>query len=266
MCKKLLLVSGVLLVAGWAWGSSTGREMMSYVSTGWKEMRQSFTKAVPIDFEIKRAENLLGSLDKTDEKLINALAAQIQSMQKLEREIETAQGNVERMKNELALLNEDVKTRLASNGNSLERDKKVLLLERKLKEVKTCEALLKNKLAAKDQAQQRLEFIKSQRENLREQRADLEQRIVALRTNLEMLKASELRNKHALTDEQLADVQQLKELVDRLEERIDTRVIELKLRQDGTPTSSNVPPRSGTSITVEVDHYIGKVETKVAGN
>lgn len=264
MCKKLLLVGGVLLVAGWAWGSSTGREMMSYVSTGWKEMRQSFRKAVPIEFEIKRAENLLGNLDKTDEKLINALAAQIQALQKLERDIETAQGNVDRMKNELALLNEEAKSRLASNGPALERDKKLLLLERKLKEVKTCEALLRNKLAAREQAQQRLDFIKAQRENLRDQRADLEQRIVALRTNLEMLKASELRNKHALTDEQLADVQQLKELVDRLEERIDIRLIELKLRQEGTPSSQVSPTRGGAGIVAEIDQYLGK-DGKVAG-
>lgn len=264
MCKKLLLVGGALLVAGWAWGSSTGREMMSYVSTGWKEMRQSFRKAVPIEFEIKRAENLLGNLDKTDEKLINALAAQIQALQKLERDIETAQGNVDRMKSELALLNDEAKSRLAANGPSLERDKKLLLLERKLKEVKTCDALLRNKLAAREQAQQRLDFIKAQRENLRDQRADLEQRIVALRTNLEMLKASELRNKHALSDEQLADVQQLKELVDRLEERIDIRLIELKLRQEGTPGTQVSPTRGGSGIVTEVDQYLGK-ESKVAG-
>ncbi|HMP03335.1 MAG TPA: hypothetical protein PKD86_00935 [Gemmatales bacterium] len=262
MCKKLLLVGGVLLVAVWVSGSATGREAMSYLSTGWKEMRLSFKKVVPLDFEIKRAENLLASLDKTDERLVNALAAQIQGMQRLERDVETAQGNVERMKAELQILNDEVKNRLAS-GTNLETDRKLLNLERKLKEVKTAEGLLRNKSAAKEQGQQRLEFIKTQRENLREQRLDLEQRIVSLRTNLEMLKASELKNKHALTDEQLADVQQLKELVDRLEEQIETRVIELKIRQDEVPTSSTRQGRSGTNVTVEIDSYLGRGE--VAG-
>ena len=63
MFKKLLILSGMLVVVGWAFGSNAGRELVSYVKTGWKEVRQATSKIVPLDFEIKRAEDLLQNLD-----------------------------------------------------------------------------------------------------------------------------------------------------------------------------------------------------------
>ena len=48
-------------------------------------------KAVPVDFEIKRAEDLLSNLDKTDDRLISNLANHIQMVKAMERDVDTMQ-------------------------------------------------------------------------------------------------------------------------------------------------------------------------------
>lgn len=261
MLKKLLVLGGILLLAGWAFGSSAGREAVSYLKTGWHEMTRSVKKAVPIDFEIKRAEQMLNNLDKADDRLISAMAAQIQAVRKMDNEIETMQTNLDRMKNELAYKNEELKTMLTSNAKSLEQQSKAILLEKAFRSYKIAETALKTKLDSRDRTQEQLNTIKEQRETLKVQRVELQNRIAALKTNLEYLALAQAKSKSATGSEQISALGDLKQLVDQLEERINTDLIETQLRQEQTPAAA--PPAAGasTSVTIEIDSYFGKITT-----
>lgn len=270
MFKKLLLVGAVVLVGAWAYGSGAGREAFSYIRTGWNEIRSHTKSCVPISFELKRAEDMLGNLDRTDDRLISALAGQIQLLKKMDGELETMQARVEDMKSDLAVRNSDLKAILVSGASTVERESKAIALETRFKSVRAMEALVKAKVEARDRTQERLSYIKEQREGLKGQRVELQNRIAALKTNVELLKLSETRSKAVLDDDQLAEVADLKKLVDTLEERIGASLIEHQLRtedQKGTPAApkSNGSVRvSPTSITSEVDSFFGKVDIKVA--
>lgn len=266
MFKKLLVVGGILLVAGWAFGSHAGREAISYIKTGWHEMSKSVKKAVPIDFEIKRAEQMLNNLDKADDRLISAMASQIQALRKMDNEVETMQANLDRMKSELSYKNEELKTMLTSSAKSLEQQSKAIMLEKAFRSFKIAETALKTKLESRDRTQEQLNTIKEQREQLKAQRVDLQNRIAALKTNLEYLALAQAKTKNANCDDQLTELGDLKRLVDQLEERINTNLIETQLRQEQAPTAAPTATGTSTNVTIEIDSYFGKVSTtKVEG-
>jgi chromosome segregation ATPase len=272
MFKKLLLVGAIVLVGAWAYGSGVGREAFSYIRTGWSELRSHTKSCVPISFEIKRAEDMLANLDRTDDRLISALAGQIQLLKRMDSELETMHARLDDMKADLAVRNDDLKAILVKGGSDVERETKAIALEAKFKNVRTTEALVKAKLEARDQTQERLNYIKEQREGLKAQRVELQNRIAALKTNVELLKLSETRSKAVLDDDQLAEVSDLKRLVDTLEERIGSCLIEHQLRMEDQKGAPAAPGKSGggrvspTGITSEVDSFFGRTDIKVASD
>jgi chromosome segregation ATPase len=264
MFKKLLILSGMLVVVGWAFGSNAGREIMSYVKTGWKEVRSATQKVVPLDFEIKRAEDLLLNLDKTDDRLITTLAAQMQAVRGCERDVETMTANLETRKSELQARAEDLKT-IQVSKTSTSRDLASLNLEKDFKQFKLMEASLKNKQGMLDQMQTRIKSMQEQRDALKGQRAELQSRVSKLKTDLDYLKVAQLKARHAGEDFQAPELAHLKELVDSLEDRIETSLIEHKLREDiksGEATAKTSAP--STNITAEIDTYFstGKVASE----
>jgi len=265
MFKKLLILSGMLVVVGWAFGSHTGRELVSYVKTGWKEVRQATQKVVPLDFEIKRAEHLLQNLDKTDDQLITTLASQMQNVRGTEREVETMIANLETRKTELQARAEGLKT-IQVSKTSTNRDLASLQLEKEFKQFKLMEASLKNKQATLDQMQCRIKSMQEQREALKSQRSELVSRVSKLKTDLDYLKVAQLKARNAGEDFQVPEIAQLKELVNSLESRIETSMIEHQLREDikQGDKAASTPVTSSTNIASEIDNYFstGKVADK----
>jgi hypothetical protein len=267
MFKKLLILSGLLVVVGWAFGSNAGREIMSYAKTGWKEVRNATKKVVPIEFEIKRAEDLLNNLDRTDDRLITALAGQMQAVRSSERDVELMTATIESKKAELQARTEELKTlQVSTNNKSItQRDMTALQLEKDFKTFKIAEATLKNKQGMFDQLQTRVKSLQEQREGLKGQRAELASRVTKLKTDLDFLKVAQMKARHAGEDFQVAEVAQLRELVDSLEGRIETSLIEHQLREDiktnEKPAQKTISP---TNITLEIESYFnsGKVADK----
>lgn len=261
MFKKLLILSGMLVVVGWAFGSNAGRELMSYVKTGWKEVRQATSKIVPLDFEIKRAEDLLQNLDKTDDRLITTLASHMQSVRGCERDVETMTANLETRKGELQARAEDVKNIQISKTNT-NRDLAALQLEKDFKQFKLMEASLKNKQSMLDQMQTRIKSMQEQREALKGQRSELVSRVSKLKTDLDFLKVAQMKAKNAGEDFQVPEIAQLKDLVDSLENRIETSLIEHQLREEiksGDKTTSKAVTNSNISVEIETYFHQGKV-------
>ena len=266
MFKKLLILSGMLVVVGWAFGSHTGRELISYVKTGWKEVRQATQKVVPIDFEIKRAEDLLLNLDKTDDRLITTLASQMQNVRGTERDVETMTASLDLRKSELQARAEEVKT-IQVSKTSTNRDLASLNLEKDFKQFKLMEASLKNKQATLGQMQDRIKSMQEQREALKNQRSELISRVSKLKTDLDYLKVAQLKARNAGEDFQVPELAQLKELVSSLEVRIETSLIEHQLREDikqGDKAASKPASVPSTNIANEIDNYFstGKVADK----
>ncbi len=263
MFKKLLILSGLLVVVGWAFGSNAGREIVSYVKTGWKEVRQATQKVVPLDFEIKRAEDLLNNLDRADDRLIVTLAGQMQSVRSVERDVETMTANLDLKKAELQARADELKNvKVDSTPNKMrDRDLSAINLERDFKAYRTAETALKNKSSMLEQMQARIKSMQEQREALKGQRADLANRVAKLKNDLDYLKVAQLKARHAGEDFQVPEIAQLRELIDSLEGRIETSLIEHQLREDVKTEKTSKVTVPNTNITAEIDTYFntGKV-------
>jgi chromosome segregation ATPase len=257
MLKKILVIGGLVLVAAWACGNNVCREIGSYVKTGWKEFRQATKNSISIDFEIKRAEDMLANLDRTDDRLISALASEIQLIRRGEADAENMQANLETKKLQLQALNEQLKTWQASTGTDLRREEMTINLERQFRQFKVAEAQVKTRVEANARHKERLEMIKQQRDALKAQKADLQTRLEKLKTDMEVLKLAEARSKNAVGEEQLHELNELKALVDGLEERVEKQMIVLELRQDKPAGGSKAAPKSDKSVMQEVDAYFG---------
>jgi hypothetical protein len=268
MLKKALIGVGVLLVGGFIWAKT---DLGSYAKTAWKQARQSVKASVPIDFEIKRAKDMLGSLDKADDRLISAMANEMVAIKHLENETKTMQANLEVKRNEVQVRNADLKksdkTVFVSSEGEFNREQFALDLERRFKRVKDMEAMVKAKKELLGQHKERLSAAREQRDGLKDQKKDLESRIQALETQLELLKAAEARNKYRLDDGQLTELARVKELVDSLEKRIETSMTEMQLRSEGKPVETKVPTvPASTSLTSDIDSYFStSKEAEVAG-
>lgn len=264
MFKKLLILSGMLVVVGWAFGSNAGRELMSYVKTGWKEVRQATQKVVPLDFEIKRAEDLLQNLDKTDDRLITTLASHMSAVRSCERDVETMTANLDSRKAELQARTEEVRN-IQVSKTTTSRDMATLQLERDFKQFKIAEAALKNKQGMLEQMQARIKSMQDQREALKGQRSELVTRVSKLKTDLDYLKVAQLKAKHAGEDFQVPEIAQLRELVDSLENRIETSLIEHQLREDIKSGDKAVTkPAASSNIMNDIDSYFH--QNKVAAD
>lgn len=265
MLKKLLVIGGLVVVVAWACGNNVCREIGSYVRTGWTELRKATKSSISIDFEIKRAEGMLANLDKTDDRLIASLASEIQVLRRGETEIETMQANLEVRKSELQQLNDKVKH---YNGSDLKREQEVVELENKFKAYKKSEAFLKAKIEAQARHKERMEMVKEQREALKQQRVELANRLEKLKTDMEILKLAEARSKHAVKEEQLEELNQLKSLVDGLEERVEKQMIILELKKDQetkpTGNGSKAVVRDNHTVMQDVDAYFGNKDEKAA--
>jgi chromosome segregation ATPase len=263
MLKKVLVIGGLVLVAAWACGNNVCREIGSYVRTGWKEIRSATKNSVSIDFEIKRAEDMIGNLDRTDDRLISALASEIQVIRRGEADVETMQTNLETRKLELTALNDQLKNWKTSVSTDLRKEEMTINLERKFRQFKASEAAFKAKVEATARHKERLEMIKQQRDALKAQKNDLAGRLEKLKTDLEVVTLAEARSKNAVGEVQLHELNELKTLVDGLEERVEKQMIILELRKDTEVKStggSKFTPKSDKSVMQEVDAYFGNKE------
>ena len=238
MLKKVVVLGAVLLVGGWAISRT---DVGSYVKTLVKDGVACAKKNVPIEFEIRVAEEELANLDKVDDSLISTIAASMVA-------VENKQNALAEMQANLAKKKEDIRVRYAAlkvdnatffiDSQKVSRDRFQLELDKANKSYEAGKAIVENtkKMLADDQAQ--LDKAKEQRDALKSTKLALEDRIRKLKTDFEVLKAAEIRAKRSTGDGQIAELERLKNRIEGLESRIHQRIIENQLREDPKPAAS----------------------------
>jgi chromosome segregation ATPase len=263
MFRKLFILAGIVLIGGWLWARS---DAGSYAKTAWKEITSCAKGQVPLSFEIKRAKDMLAQLDRTDDKLISAMAGEMVAIKHLERDVEQLQANLEREKEVIQSAAERIKSSTTLTSEKGGRDVQATDLERRFRLYRQKEATLKNQKDLLAEHQERLNAVKEQRDGLRSQKAELMARIQKLETEVEILKAAETRSKKWLGDSEIREVAKLKELVDSLERRIETGMTELQLRQDQKASPAKAVPMriSTTNLVQEIEVHFGTAKAEVA--
>jgi hypothetical protein len=106
MVKKFgLVAAGVFLLLGLVFG----RETLSYVGTSFGLVRQKVADAVPIDFEINRARDLVKSLGPEIDHNKHVIAKEEVELKSLKEEIAKAEKTLSKNRGEIERLTNDLK-------------------------------------------------------------------------------------------------------------------------------------------------------------
>ncbi len=259
MLKKAVIVLGVLLVGGWLWAKT---DVWSYAKTAWREGRAFVKKQVPLDFEIKRARDLIASLNQEEDKLISVMAKQMVAIEGLEDEIRRDRALLDRQRDEIQSKNEQLKTTtvvLVSDGIEFSRDVFAISLDRQFQNYQANESAAGHKANTLDYHKQSLAAAKEQLETTRSKKHELQARLNLAEVELRNVQAAQARSRSVVKfdDSQLAKV---KELVDDIEKSIREQKYELKLRDgQGTATAApSTPRRSSSELAKDIDSHFGK--------
>lgn len=255
MIKKLVIVAGVLLVGGWLLART---DLGSYTKTAWSHVKGSVKNTVPVTFEIKRAKDMIASLDKEADKLICTMAEQQVDKERLEADTIKCQAFLEQEEREIKAANEQLKTNktmFVSGSARVSRDRFALDLERRFQAYRLHEAALKSRKQTLNMHHETLNAARANLDALKAAKEDLQARLDKLETELQIVQAEEARAKRAskYDDSRLAKI---KNLVDDIEKQVNVRRVEVQLRENHkVPAPTPAVTSSGTDITVRIDGH-----------
>jgi hypothetical protein len=107
MIRKLVGTVAIVLVGGFL---LCGRNLSSYVRTGWADATDAVRSAVPVDFEIRRARSMLADLAPEVRKNMLAIAEEEVGLERLDREIAQHESRQSKEREEVARMKGDLET------------------------------------------------------------------------------------------------------------------------------------------------------------
>lgn len=251
MCKKFIVLGlAAVLGAGLFFGS----DAVSYVKTSAGWIKDSVKKNVPIEFQIKRAEQMVGDIDGEIRKAKEQVAGAVVELRRLEKKVVALQSSQEKSKGELMKL----KTDLSSGAQLLTYSGRNYTIEqvkhdatrRLASHKKNDEALgsLQQTVAlrqrAVDAAKQKVAALDAEREELLAS-------IDALKARVEEVGALKAASEFNFDD---TCIGRARELVDELEARLDVDE-ELAVAHGGTFGEIQLDEVNAESVVDEVTAY-----------
>lgn len=253
---KTAIIGGVTAVA---LGTLVlGTTWVSYVRTAKNEVATAVEDAIPIEFQLKRAQDMLENDLKPEVSKMMTLVAESQiKVQNLENKLLAQQDVLAKERRELMARNEELKSKkttflikdVSYSKKELESD-----LSRRLGDVQSLERKLaadQNELQAKRTA---LQANESKVEKLLEARNDLKNQIEELTARVSALKAAETIHESEFDESKLSNV---KSLLDGLKTKVEVRERKLSLEGKHTERIPVETEESSKSVTESVDAYFG---------
>ncbi len=218
MIKKAIIGTAITLMLGLFF---FGRDMVSYVNTSAKYMKDSVKDNVPTHFQIERARNMIADLGPEIQKNMLAIAREEVDVAQIEKQIADTEARLADQKQDVLRLRTDLSTGkevFTYGRRAYTVDQVKLDLSNRFERYQTGEKTLKslqekfnarsNALAA---AQEKLQALMSAK-------ADLEAEIESLEAQAEMVAAAEAANAYHFDESKLGRVRQL---VSELKTRLD---------------------------------------------
>ncbi|MEX2175776.1 MAG: hypothetical protein WD872_15540 [Pirellulaceae bacterium] len=251
MMKKGILVGvGVLVLVGLLFG----REGFSHVRTSLGMVRQSVRDAVPVEYELGRARQMIQDLDPEIHKNMHLIAKEEVEVKQLREQLETAETQLAKNKSDIERLNADLRrgdSTFVYAGKSYSSEQVETDLSRRFEQFKVKEATLEKLeqvLAARDRG------LVAGREKLKAMQAakgQLEVDVANLDARLEMVKVAQSTSEFNFDDSRLA---RTKDVVKDISARID--VAEKLVNAETTyPGQIELDQPEGVNITEQVTQY-----------
>lgn len=256
MFKKLALVG---LAAAVVLGLFFGRDAVSYVSTLTGSVRDAVQESVPIEFEIKRAQEMITNLDEPIKKNYKAIAKEEVAVQKLADQVDEMKVDLAKARDQILRLNDD----LRSNDAEFVYNDKVYTVS----QVKTDLAARFDRFKSQESTTFKLEQVlearnkglDAAREKLNAMlsaKRDLEVKLADLQARQKLVEVHEASSEFtsSLDDSQLA---RTKSLVEDIESRIDVAEKLINTHSELNFEIQLDEPSESGDITSQVTDYFG---------
>ena len=251
MCKKFVVLG---LAAALGAGLFFGSDAVSYVKTSAGWIKDSVKKNVPIEFQIKRAEQMVGDIDGEMRRAKEQVAGAVVELRRLEKKVVSLQASQEKSKNDLMKL----KTDLSSNAQFLTYGGRAYTIEQVKHDASRRLATHKKNDEALASLQQTVSLRQRAVEAAKQKVAALDAEREQLLASIDTLKArvEEVGALKAASEFNFDDtcIGRARELVDELEARLDVDE-ELALAHGGAFSEIKLDDVNSESVVDEVAAY-----------
>ena len=263
MIKKLVVLTlgiGTLAFIG------VKTNLCSYATTSYRRVSNSVEEAVPMEFQIDRARNMVRDLEPEIRRSMHVIAKEEVEVAELDKRVAAAQAKSEKDKTEIMRLQSDLKTgknvfRYA--GHSYSEDEVKADLARRFNRFKTVDGTLENMTQMRDARQRNLDAARQKLTAMMAAQRQLQVDVENLDAKLKLVEVAEASSDFQFDDSQLA---RAKQLMTDIRTRLD---VAAKLANADENFQDEIPLDEANSedVTEQVAEYFGlekEVESKVA--
>lgn len=242
-----------------------GREVVSYVGSGARQMRSAVKDAVPVEFELQRARDMVERIIPELRANIQLIAQEEVEIAHLQREIGQQRKDVQQLAGHMAALRDRLDVQQVSyswDGQQYSRSEITERLAHRLQQYKQAEAILRSKeqlLAAREKS---LQAARQMLERTRARKVELAQQIESLAAQHRLVKAQSVGSKLQLQvdDSQLARADKL---LSDIQKRLD--VAQRVLAHEADLVAEPIEPVvSEVELLAEVDATLGQSQANRA--
>jgi len=264
MCKKLG-VTGLVIVAAlvslWKLG------WLPYIHQEVADMKQSINDSIPPEKKIAVLDKEVKDLGPEISKQSGVIARESVEIDKLKKEVETAQKNLKDRENYLAEVRAAVKNDkefVALNGDKVSKEKLEEHFTRKFNEYKTIKASVEARSELLEQRKQRLAAAEQTLETMRSKRTEMAAKVETLKIELAKLREKQLQNNVTVDDSQFARVQKL---FDEVDTQIATQKKQLEMEKAiDVDNAIQTKVETQTKTKKAIEEYDEAFSTKVASD
>jgi len=252
---KYGIVSGASLIAVGA--LIFGADVFSYASTTAKGVQSAVKDNVPLDFELRRARDLLTEIMPEMHANIKLIAQEEVEIKSLQSDIEHSRKRLTDMENKVAHLRNVVDSAqvvYSPSGSRYTQEQLTEELERRFDHVREARLVLEGKQKLLDTRRKSLDGAVAMLEKTRSRKVLLEQKIESLEGQYRLVKAASVGSKVQFDNSKLA---QTEKLITDIKKRLDTaeRVLAHESRFTGEVEEVVLEQRDVVS---EIDEYFGR--------
>jgi len=260
LVKKFAVgAAGVALVSTLCFG----RDAMSYIGTSIGLMKDSVKNSVPMDFEINRARDLVKNLAPEVRKNMHVIAQEEVEVERLERQIASSQGTVDKERGELVRLKNDLSTKAVSfeyNGRNYSAQQVKQDLANRFERFKTHEATLASLRDIQSARRRSLDAARQKLDGMLAAKRQLEVDVENLEARLKMVEVAQTASNYKFDESQLGRV---RELLGELRGRLS--VAEKLVCADGALQDEiQLATPSTDNIVDQVTEYLAPSDTTIA--
>jgi len=222
-CK--MIKWGVLSAAGLtiAGGVLFGRDLSSYLTSGTRSVRGVVQDNVPIDFQLRRARDLVDDIIPEMQANVRIIAQQEIEIESLKKDINDSERALNEEKVRVAKVRDCLNTERTSfsfNDHSYTREQIKEDLARRFDTVKEAEVVLSGKKRLLDNREKSLTAAEQMLEKARSQKMVLEGQIAALEGQYSLVKAASAGSHNGLNIDN-SKLAQSQKLIDQIKKQLD---------------------------------------------